>query len=141
MSGVGKTTVLNELAQRGFPCVDTDYDGWVLPDGTWDEERMATLLTSSESMIISGTVENQGKFYDRFASVVLLTAPLEVLLDRVTRRTNNPYGSKASDRAEIANYVRTVEPLLHNRATLVLDGQLPVRELADQIARLQDAVD
>ena len=42
--------------------VDTDYDGWELPDGTWDEERMQPLLPSSSDVVVSGTVENQGRF-------------------------------------------------------------------------------
>jgi predicted ATPase len=46
MSGVGKTTVLRELSRRGYRTIDTDYDSWVLPDGTWDEPRMSALLAS-----------------------------------------------------------------------------------------------
>jgi adenylate kinase len=30
MSGVGKTTVLDELRRRGHFAVDTDYGGWQL---------------------------------------------------------------------------------------------------------------
>src|SRR4029450_2607822 len=33
---VGKTT-LHELRRRGYLTVNTDYDGWELPDRTWDE--------------------------------------------------------------------------------------------------------
>jgi GTPase SAR1 family protein len=40
MSGVGKTSVLAELARRGHLTVDTDYDGWTLPDGGWDESAL-----------------------------------------------------------------------------------------------------
>jgi hypothetical protein len=44
MSGAGKSTLLDEMSRRGYPVIDTDYDGWTLPDGTWDEPRMAALL-------------------------------------------------------------------------------------------------
>ena len=73
---------------------------------------------------------------DRFEHVVLLSAPLEVLLERVSRRTNNPYGKTPEQRAEIARYVDTVEPLLRRGATLELDGQRPTSELADVIEDL-----
>ena len=43
MSGVGKSTLLEELARRGYTVLDTDYDGWVLADGRWDEARMSDL--------------------------------------------------------------------------------------------------
>jgi shikimate kinase len=116
--------------------VDTDYDGWELPDGTWDEERMRHLLASSSDVVVSGTVENQGRFYDRFEHVVLLSAPLRVLVERVSSRTNNPYGKTPEQRAEIARYVGTVEPVLRRGATLELDGQRPPSELADVIEDL-----
>ena len=133
MSGAGKTTVLDELRGRGHLTVDTDYDGWELPDGTWDEDRMAALLAAEPDVVVSGTVSNQGRFYDRFEHVVLLSAPVDVLLERVRRRTNNPYGASEEQRAEIAEYTRTVEPRLRAGATVELDGQRPVSELADVV--------
>ncbi len=136
MAGVGKSTILDELHRRGYLTVDTDYDGWQLPDGTWDEPRMHRLLVQHPDVIVSGTVENQGRFYVRFDHVVLVSAPLDILLTRVSTRTNNPYGKTAEDRAKIAGYVETVEPLLRRRATLELDGTQPLSELADTIETL-----
>ncbi|NUL48581.1 AAA family ATPase [Cellulosimicrobium funkei] len=136
MSGAGKTTVLAELRRRGHMTVDTDYDGWELPDHRWDEPRMAQLLASHSDVVVSGTVENQGVFYDRFEYVVLLTAPLRVLLERVGARTNNPYGGSEADRNEIAGYVQTVEPLLRRGATHELDGRRPTSDLADELEKL-----
>jgi adenylate kinase family enzyme len=101
MSGAGKSTLLDEMSRRGYPVIDTDYDGWTLPDGTWDGPRMAALLAERAEVVVSGTVPNQGRFYECFDHVVLLSAPLDVLLDRVARRTNNPYGRTAEHRAQI----------------------------------------
>ncbi len=136
MSGAGKSTVLDELRRRGHLTVDTDYDGWELPDRTWDEVRMDRLLAQHRDLLVSGTVENQGQFYDRFEHVVLLSAPLSVLLQRVRNRTTNPYGKSTEQQAEIATYTETVEPLLRHGATTELDGQRPVAELADVIEGL-----
>src|SRR5215213_4733855 len=123
MSGAGKTTLLDELRRRGHLAVDTDHDGWTLPDGTWDEPRMAAVLAAHDDVVVSGTVDDQGRFYDRFDAVVLLSAPLGVLLERVSARTTNPYGTTPEQREEIAGYVRTVEPLLRRGATHELDGR------------------
>ncbi len=136
MSGTGETTVLDELRRRGHLTVDTDYDGWERPDGTWDEQCMDELLSRHPDVVVSGTVENQGRFYDRFEHVVLLSAPVQVLLDRVRLRTNNPYGRSEEQQAEIVHFTRTVEPLLRSRSTLELDGRRPVSELADAVERL-----
>jgi shikimate kinase len=136
MSGSGKTTVLDELRRRGLHTVDTDYDGWVLPDGTWNESRMRQPLLDHRDLVVSGTVENQAQFYNRFSHVVLLSVPIDILMRRVSSRTNNPYGKTQAQREEIASYVRTVEPLLRRGATIELDGRRPVSDLADVIEHL-----
>jgi shikimate kinase len=136
MSGAGKTTLLDEMSRRGHQTVDTDFDGWTGPDGLWDEERMASLLAEQTDVVVSGAVANQGRFYDRFEHVVLLSAPLDVLLDRVARRSNNPYGKTIEHRAEIERYVAEVEPLLRRGATMELDGRRPVAELAAAVEKL-----
>ena len=136
MSGAGKSTLLNELGRRGYSTVDTDYDGWTLPNGLWDEQRVAALLTEHRELFVSGTVENQAKFYEDFEHIVLLTAPTEVLIARVTARTNNPYGRSPAQQADIRRYVDDVEPLLRASATIVLDGERSVLDLADELERL-----
>jgi shikimate kinase len=136
MSGVGKTTVLDELRRRGHLTLDTDYDGWVLADHNWDESRMSAFLSDHADVFVAGTVDNQGSFYDRFDHVILLTAPLHILLARVTSRANNPYGKTSQQQAEIQSYVETVEPILRRGASLELDGQRPASELADLIEGL-----
>lgn len=59
MSGAGKTTVLDELRRRGHLTVDTDYDGWTLPKGTWDERRMDQFLARHLDVIVSGTARTK----------------------------------------------------------------------------------
>lgn len=102
MSGTGKSSALAELARRGFRTVDTDEPGWTVedPDGGqwWDEERIAQLLDAEGSTLyVSGTVSNQGRFYDRFDAVILLSAPPEVLLERIStaRRTTSASPSRS----------------------------------------------
>ncbi len=136
VSGAGKSTVLDALAARGYRTVDTDYDGWTLADGRWDEPRMDALLAGHATIAVSGTVDNQGCFYDRFDHVVLLSAPVDVLVSRVRSRTTNPYGRTPEHEAQIRAHVRDVEPLLRLGATVELDGRRPVRELADLVESL-----
>lgn len=139
MSGTGKSTVLAELARRGHRVIDTDYEGWSEnPDGSgwlWREDRIDTLLTehTEGALFISGTVSNQGKFYSRFDAVVLLSAPLEVILERVASRKTNDYGKTAEQREEIIHYVRTVEPLLRAGATFEIDTRKPLHQVAAEL--------
>ncbi|MFD2168421.1 AAA family ATPase [Tumebacillus lipolyticus] len=139
MSGTGKSTVLVELARRGHRVIDTDYDGWSENvDGSgwlWREDRIDTLLTrhTEGALFISGTVSNQGKFYSRFDAIVLLSAPLEVILERVASRKTNEYGKTAEQREEIVHYVNTVEPLLRAGATIEIDTRTPLDQVATEL--------
>jgi shikimate kinase len=133
MSGAGKSTLMAAIAHRGYPTVDTDEDGWHLPDGLWDQPRMSALLTEHPTIAVAGTAQNQGRFYDRFEHVIYLHVPLEALLDRVRSRTNNPYGKSLDQQSDIARYVAEVEPLIRRTATLELDGLLPISALADRV--------
>jgi shikimate kinase len=136
MSGAGKSTLMATLAALGYRTVDTDYDDWHRSSGLWDEPRMDALLARHPTVAVSGTAENQGRFYDRFEHVVYLVAPVEVLLARTAARTNNPYGRSLEDQAEIARYVTEVEPLIRRGATVELDARRPVGELARDVTWL-----
>lgn len=108
MSGTGKSSVLAALRARGFKTVDTDYGDWseqvdIAGSGgkewLWREHLMTRLLATenAEVLFVSGTVRNQTKFYGRFNHVVLLTAPVTVMTERLARRTNNPYGKNPAE--------------------------------------------
>lgn len=136
MSGAGKTTLLRELARRGLCTVDTDYDGWTLADGRWDENRISALLEQHSDVVVSGTVDNQVNFYDRFCHLVLLSVPVDVAIARVSARTDNPYGRTTAEQDEIVRNTEEIEPLLRESATLELGGRLSVPELADRVEAL-----
>lgn len=72
--------MLAELAQRGHRVRGADYDGWVLPDGAWDEPRIRSFLDAVDSVIVSGTVENLGRFSSAFLDARL---PVVALADAV----------------------------------------------------------
>jgi dephospho-CoA kinase len=138
MSGTGKSSALAELARRGYRIVDTDETGWTVEDAEggrwWDEQRIAELLEQEgPTLYVSGTVSNQGRFYDRFDAVVLLSAPAEVLLGRISARSTNHYGKSPEERELILSHLREVEPLLRATCTHEIDATLP---LHDVVARL-----
>src|SRR5690554_890183 len=96
LSGVGKSSTLREMETRGYHTVDLDFDYMKIVNGERliDEMMLQNLIDfhDNDKLIIAGTESNQGKFYDQFEAVILLTADLEVMLDRIEKRTNNPYG-------------------------------------------------
>lgn len=143
MSGTGKSTALDRLAQHGFRAVDTDFDGWIDdtgPEPLWREDRIDALLAeherSGEPLFVAGTVLNQEKFYPRFDHVVLLTAPLAVMLDRIAARETNPFGKTAEQRERIVTDTAEIEPLLRSSATMEIDTRGPIDDVVDRLAAL-----
>lgn len=146
MSGTGKSAALAELARRGYRVVDTDYGGYSeevpSPGGgleqLWREDRIAALLDEcgDDVLFLSGTVSNQGRFYPRFDAVVLLTAPAEVILERVAGRESNPFGKSAAERKRILGDLAAVEPLLRAGATAEIDTRAPLDEVVDALERV-----
>lgn len=144
MSGTGKSTLLDELAARGYSTVDTDYgDYYELVDGErlWRADRIEALLrstpaSSTDVLFVQGTAHNQGAFYSWFEHIVLLSAPVEVLIERLTHRTTNPYGKDHAELAETLEYVETVEPLLRASATFEVVTTVPATQVADTVLAL-----
>ena len=143
MSGTGKSTVLAELARRGHSVIDADH-GWAVevasPDGSgaeqlWREDRIAALLAEDGAgyLFVAGCAANQVKFYDRFDAVVLLSAPLDVLVERIATRTTNRFGKDPAERERILEDVRAVEPLLRAAATIEVTTDQPLPDVVDAV--------
>ena len=140
-SGTGKSSALAELARRDYRTVDTDEPGWTIEDADggrwWDEERIAQLLAEEgPTLYVSGTVTNQGRFYDRFDAVVLLSAPGNVLLHRLATRTTNDYGKSAHERTLVLSQRREVEPLLRATCTHEIDAKQPLDAVVERLVEI-----
>jgi shikimate kinase len=143
MSGTGKSSALYELRRLGFRVVDTDEPGWTEwsdRDGgyVWREDRITELLArdGGRALYVSGTVSNQGRFYEHFDAVVLLSAPAQVLLDRIESRTTNPYGKTPAQRELVLRDLAEVEPLLRKTCTHEIDGTQPLAVVVRELAKL-----
>lgn len=149
MSGTGKSAVLVELARRGRRVVDTDEAGYAEevpsrdPGGReqlWREDRIAALLDRHADgvLFLAGCAANQGLFYPRFDAIVLLSAPVDVILERVATRTANDFGKTDVERERILHDLATVEPLLRAGATAEIDTRAPLAEVADALERVAE---
>jgi len=149
MSGTGKSAVLGELERRGHRVVDTDYGGYSeqVPradtagwEQVWREDRIEALLDEHDDglLFIAACVTNQGRFYQRFDAILLLTAPAEVILERVTSRESNEFGKLDAERDRILDDLVTVEPLLRASATAEIDTRAPLDVVVDAIERVAE---
>ena len=153
MSGTGKSTVIKELAARGYKAVDTDDDGLSelvsVPDDeptgldpgqdwVWREDRIQTLLSTddTEVLFLSGCSPHQGKFYPQFDHIVLLTAPSHLIVERLRTRTTNPYGKRPEEVARVLALLQTIEPALRSNAGSVVDTSVPLSQVVATVLRL-----
>ena len=144
MSGTGKSSVVCELVARGYKAVDTD-DGWVepQPDGRqmWREDAIQALLAAEDTdvLFVAGCEENQGKFHVQFDRIVLLSAPVETLAERLATRSNNLSGKAPEEFRRFLDDVKTVEPLLRRIATHEVRTTVPLNEVVTTILRRCEA--
>ena len=135
MSGTGKSALVAELRARGLEAYDADDDGFSEPraDGRWGwrTERVADLLATGRPLFFAGCSEEQAGL--PFHYRVLLTAPPEVLAQRLRTRTSNAYGREPGELAQVLADREAIEPLLRRSADLVLTSTAPPAVLADRL--------
>jgi shikimate kinase len=156
MSATGKSSVITELATRGYHAVDADsdeYSGWVeviddsnTPgspveagrDRVWREDRIRSLLSCDDAgvLFLSGTAANMGKFLVRFDHVVLLSAPAELIVERLAKRTTNRYGKRPAEVARVLDLIASVEPLLRRIASHEIDTSLPLDDVVAKVIQI-----
>lgn len=156
MSGVGKSTVIRELVTRGFKAVDLDcdeYSEWVhvppdsvIPgtpvephrDWVWREDRVGQLLSLEEGnvLFVSGCASNMKKFRAQFDAVILLSAPADLIVQRLAQRQGNAYGKRPEEVARVLDLIQTVEPLLRKSADHEIDSSQSLDEVVAEVLQL-----
>ena len=137
VSGTGKSSLVKELRSRGYFAYDADDDGFTqpLPDGTWGWRlnlvRSLFDQHGDRLLLFAGCSDEQTQF--RFDFKVLLTAPVEVILDRLRARTTNSFGKSQAERDRVLTDMEWVLPLLRISADLIVDTTRPVSEVADAV--------
>lgn len=141
MSGTGKSTLLCELASRGYSAVDVDERalGLTYPRAGgelgWNVQAIRTLLsrTTASPLFLAGCSDEQVELYTEFDYIVLLSAPSEMLRERLASRVGSDYGKSPEQLDAVLRYVKTVEPLLRRRADMEIVTTIEVRCVADLI--------
>lgn len=155
MSGTGTSTVASELASRGYKAIDADCDEfseWVEVSGestpgtpvepgrdwVWREDRVQDLLGTedAEVLFLSGCAANMGKFLPQFDHVVLLSAPADVITQRLATRTTNSYGKQPEEVARVLDLVKTVEPSLRKAADHEIDTRASLDDVVKTVLQL-----
>ena len=138
MSGSGKSTVIRALRDAGCEAVDLD-EGYtvVADDGTqlWNDMLVGWLLAADKGdvLFVAGCEENMVDFLPQFDCVILLSAPRDVILDRLAERTGNDFGKDPVERAKVLFDLETVEPVLRRIADHEIVTTAPLDEVVEAI--------
>ena len=142
MSGVGKSAVLDELRARGFACIDMDDESHSYMDDEghqhWRTDVLARLLEDhpERTTFVFGCAEEQASLYDRFRAIVLLSAPVDVMVDRIRARSTNGFGQTPTQMARVLEDERSTLPLLRRGCTHEIVTTVPVAEVVERILEI-----
>jgi hypothetical protein len=147
MSGTGKSAVIQELdpgairlttSIRPSGLNDAAPSDGLTPvqgkDWVWRENRVRELLSGSEegTLFISGCAENMDRLFPLIDCIILLSAPVDTIVERLETRSPGGYGHVAEERRKVVDLISTVEPLLRESADQEIDTRKPVRATVDE---------
>ena len=153
MSGTGKSAVIRELIARGYQAHDLDTPEWsewvdaesgddLTPaegkDWVWRLDKVRTLLSGATDspLFISGCAENMEEMFPLIEMVILLSAPIDTIMARLTSRTPEGYGHFEEERQRVTELIQTIEPLLREGADHEIDTSGSVAATVDEILTL-----
>lgn len=163
-TGSGKTTIRNELRERGFVAYDTDEDtnshvnkktGKIAAypsdderSSDWHEEhvykmdaqRMRDVIDQSrkgQTVFLCGAAFNDLDYINDFDRVVFLLADAKTLEDRILKRKTNDYGKAADELAAImSTYESVIEKWSSMEKVFILETDTLVEDEVDKIIEL-----
>ena len=158
--GTGKTTVAQELNNRGIRAIDQDSKEYGLcswkhnktkedaqfeygigkefleaNDYYCDVEKLKRLLdtTFDETVFVCGVSANQDEYLDLFDKVFLLRCAPETFVKRIDAREDNEFGKHQSEKEHILDWYQELEAGLINKGAVVINSDAPVAAVADEI--------
>lgn len=75
----------------------------------------------------------------RFDHIILLSAPIETLVERLAARTTNSFGKAPEELRRILDDVENVEPLLRRAADHEIRTTVPLDDVVTTVLRLVGA--
>jgi dephospho-CoA kinase len=156
-SGVGKSTIIDELANRGYSAYDADdrslhltrleiretgepvewpqgYVDWHYYSWNASEDTLKELLASDDTVIIAGFLGNQEKLYHYFDKLIALTIEPEEHERRLRTRPKRDVGDDEQ------NIIRRLEKYPMHMEKFLQTGFIPV-DNSGSVAQTVDQIE
>jgi broad-specificity NMP kinase len=159
ISGVGKSTLVEELNKRGITAFDVDSvrnlchwknkrtgkkvdrvsgvsKEW-LEEHSWicDVKRLKKLINSKDKIVIAGITSNQKDFLGLFDQVFLLHCKEEIFLSRLRNRENNDFGKNKSEQKHILSWYKDFEKEMIEKKAIPINSEASILIIADKIIK------
>ncbi len=151
LSGAGKSSVYEELIERGYKAISTDRAWKVHADldtgllgrsiqydnSMWDEHKALSELESpgSEVLFVCGSSRNRDRFLPYFTRVFNLRVDDDTMRRRLQERTNNDFGKQPEELELMLRLNRSDEK---PAGAIDVDATQPLDQVVDELLRLAD---
>ncbi len=148
LSGAGKSSVYEELIQRGYKAISTDR-AWKRPDdpdtgpggpthyenSRWDEQKAVSELESPEPevLFVCGSSRNRDRFLPSFTKIFNLRIDDDTMQRRLRERTNNGFGKRPEEVELMLSLNRSNEK---PAGAIDVDATQPLHQVVDEVLRL-----
>jgi shikimate kinase len=90
-------------------------------------------------LFLGGCAENMRMFLPQFDHIILLSAPADIIVERLRTRTNNSYGKNPDEIARVLGLIETVEPLLRGVAQYEIDTNTSLKDVVETVLHLSNS--
>jgi gluconate kinase len=160
-SGSGKTALAEQLAARGYVCIDADSTPglcyyvnknnkpvpypqgadetwWSSHNYVWELDRLSkhidSLHPTGAPMFLCGNAGNIKKAWAMFKGVFFLDIPKDVMLERIKAgdRDHN-FGQRVDERDQLIRWAEPFKQEMVGLGATVIDATPPIAHVADAI--------
>lgn len=159
VSGTGKSTAAEALAERGVHTVDLDaIEGlcrWVNKESGeishWhpgigaeffetykyvcDRQKLIELMGDGEDVVVVGLADNWPDIQDLFDKVFLFHCDEEVFMRRIRERTNHDFGKHESEQEMIRGWYREFEKEMMAQGAVPIDASQPTDAVINRVLK------
>jgi hypothetical protein len=135
LSGVGKSSVYDELIRRGYKAISTDRAWKDRADSVWDERKAVSELESPEPevLFVCGSSRNRDRFLSYFTKIFNLRIDDDTMRRRLQERTNNDFGKQPEELELMLRLNRSDEK---PAGAIDVDATQPLDRVVDELLRL-----
>ena len=157
VAGTGKSSAAKELQKRGLAAYDADagfsyyanketgervvrpanptLEWYDTHHRVFSESVLNNLFKKhrGETLFICSITANQAKFYGDFDKIFLLTAPDEIIIERLKTRTNNPFGKHPVEQYRVLSGHEVFDSELKAFGAISIDSIQSIEKVVDQI--------